>query len=337
MGEQVMKAAVFRGPRDIWFQEVEEPTLEEGEVLLRVRACGICGSDLHTYRHGMFQEVLGTPIETGRILGHEFSGEIAEIRGDVAGVKVGDRVITIGMGANAEYIKISHPATELLIPFDESISFVEAATAEPLATSLHAVNLANPKDQEIHVIMGAGIIGLGVLQCIKSRSSAKTIVVDLSDRRLAMATKLGAELTINATKTDVVLKMMGSGQLNLEGPLAGNVDTVFDCAGITKSFEGTSVLEQALSMVKQDGKVIIVAVFEKAPQVEWNLIVRKGIQLFGSWAWTPEEFVQASRLISSGKIDRRPLITHTFSLEEASKGYETQLQAEEAIKVVLTP
>jgi len=332
-----MKAAVFHGPRDIRFEEIEKPTLEEGEVLVRVRACGICGSDLHTYRHGMFQEVLGLPVETGCVLGHEFSGEIAEIRGDVTGVKVGDRVITVSSGANAEYVKISHPATELLIPFDESISFVEAATTEPLGTSLHAVNLADPKDREIHVIMGAGIIGLGVLQCIKSRSSAKTIVVDLSDKRLAMATELGADMTMNAGKADVVLQMMGSGLLDLDGMLAGSVDAVYDCAGVTKSFEGTTVLQQALSIVKEDGKVIIVAVFEKQPEIEWNLVVRKGIRIFGSWAWTPEELVEASRLISSGKIDRKPLVSHTFSLEDAKKAYETQLQEEEAIKVVLTP
>ena len=332
-----MKAAVFRGPRDIRFEEVEKPTLEEGEVLLRVRACGICGSDLHTYRHGMFQEVLGLPVETGCILGHEFSAEIAEIRGDVAGFKVGDRVVTVARGANAEYVKIGQPEIELLMPFDESISFVEAATTEPLGTSLHAVNLANPKDREIHVIMGAGIIGLGVLQCVKSQSLAKTIVVDLSDKRLAMATQLGADMTINAAKTDVVMKMMGSGHLGLDDMLAGNVDAVYDCAGIAKSFEGTSVLEQAISIVKEDGKVIIVAVFEKPPEIEWNLVVRKGIRLFGSWAWSPEELVQASRLINSGKIDRKPLISHTFSLEDADEAYETQLREEEAIKVVLTP
>jgi 2-desacetyl-2-hydroxyethyl bacteriochlorophyllide A dehydrogenase len=332
-----MKAAVFHGPRDIRFEEVETPTLEEGEVLLRVRACGICGSDLHTYRHGMFEEVLGLPVETGRILGHEFSAEIAEIRGNVADFKVGDRVVTVARGANAEYVKIGQPEIELLMPFDESISFVEAATTEPLGTSLHAVNLANPKDREIHVIMGAGIIGLGVLQCIKSHSSAKTIVVDLSDKRLEMATQLGADMTINATKTDVVLMMMGSGHLNLDDMIAGNVDAVYDCAGITKSFEGTSVLEQAVSIVKEDGKVIIVAVFEKPPEIEWNLVVRKGIRLFGSWAWSPEELARASRLISSGEIDRKPLISHTFSLQDAGKAYETQLQEEEAIKVVLPP
>jgi 2-desacetyl-2-hydroxyethyl bacteriochlorophyllide A dehydrogenase len=332
-----LKAAVFRGPRDVRFEQVKQPTLEEGEVLLRVRACGICGSDLHTYRHGMFKEVLGAPVETGCILGHEFSGEIVEIRGDVAGVEVGDRVVTIGRGGNAEYVKIDQEGTGLLVPFDESTSFVEAATSEPLATSLHAVNLAEPRDGEIHVIMGAGIIGLGVLQCIKARSSARTVVVDVSERRLAMATALGADMTINAKETDTVLQMMVSGHLGLDDALAGNVDAVYDCAGIPKGFEGTSVLEQALSVVKQDGKVVIVAVFEQLPRIEWNLVVRKGVRILGSWAWTPEEFVQAARLISSGEIDRKPLVSHTFPLEEASEAYETQLRAEEAIKVVLTP
>ncbi|MFQ5700095.1 MAG: alcohol dehydrogenase catalytic domain-containing protein [Myxococcota bacterium] len=129
-----MKAAVFHGPRDTRVEEVAEPTLEEGEVLLRVRACGICGSDLHSYRHGVFQEVLGVPVETGRILGHEFSGEIVEICGDVAGLEVGDRVVGSGIGANAELVKIRSSMTPLLVPFDEAPSFVEAATTEPLAT-----------------------------------------------------------------------------------------------------------------------------------------------------------------------------------------------------------
>jgi len=332
-----MKAAVFHGPRDIRFEEIEKPKLEEGEVLVRVRACGICGSDLHTYRHGMFEAFLGLPVEGGCILGHEFSGEVAEICGDVAGVEVGDRVVTVSRGANAEYVKIRRPETELLMPFGESVSFVEAATTEPLGTSLHAVNLADPKDGEIHVIMGAGIIGLGVLQCLESQSSARTVVVDLSDKRLAMASELGADLTINASKIDLVLTMMGSGLLGLDVPLAGNVDAVYDCAGVTKSFEGTSALSQATSIVKEDGKVIIVAVFEKPPGIEWNLVVRKGIRLFGSWAWSPEELAEASRLIGSGQIDRKPLISHTFSLEDAREAYETQLREEEAIKVMLMP
>ena len=171
---------------------------------------------------------------------------------------------------------------------DGSVSFVEAATTEPLGTSLHAVNLAEPKDGEIHVIVGAGIIGLGVLQCLEHQSAARTVVVDISDKRLAMASELGADLTLNASKTDLVLTMMGSGLLGLDEMLAGKVDAVYDCAGLTKSFEGTSVLSQATSIVKEDGKVIVVAVFEKQPEIDWNLVVRKGVRLFGSWAWSPE-------------------------------------------------
>jgi len=190
------------------------------------------------------------------------------------------------------------------------------------------------------VIMGAGIIGLGVLQCIKAISSAHVIMVDISDKRLAMATQLGADTVVNATQGDTVttiFDMTGSEKLNLVEASVGNVDTVFDCAGAGKNTTGASVLEQSLSIVKQNGKVVIVAVFEKNLEIDYNIIVRKGIQLFGSWAWSPEEFVAAMELISSGKVDRKPLVTHTFPLEEASNAYETQLKAEEAIKVMFVP
>jgi 2-desacetyl-2-hydroxyethyl bacteriochlorophyllide A dehydrogenase len=334
-----MKAALFRGPRDVVFQEVERPTLDDGEVLVRVRACGICGSDLHTYRHGMF-EGLGLPVEGGRILGHEFSGEVVEVRGEVEGVSVGDRVIAPGMGANAEYWKGSGALAPLMLRVPDHTSFEEAATTEPLATSLHAVNLAQPRDEETIVILGAGIIGLGALQCVKAVSTANVIVVDLSDHRLAVAEKLGADTTINAGRENTLAKVMelaGTSSLEFVDVPQGNVDTVLDCAGVTRDFKGVSALEQALLMVKQDGKVVVVAAFEKPLEIELNIIMRKGIRLLGSWAWSPEEFAQSLDLIGSGKIDRRPLISHEFPLEQASEAYETQLRAEEAIKVLIKP
>ncbi len=333
-----MKAAVFHGVRDVRFEEVDKPGLSEGEALLRVKACGICGSDLHTYREGLFLG-LGLPTETGRILGHEFSGEIAEINGHIEGVNVGDRFTTAAMGANAEYLKITAETARFLVPIADGVSFVEAATTEPLATSLHATNLANVQDGETIVIMGAGIIGLGILQCIRAGSSAKTIVVDLSNKRLALALELGADKTINALECDVQETILGASDQRLalvEAP-EGVANTVFDCVGATRNFTGVSVLEQALSIVKPDGKVVVVAVFEKPLEIDPNIIVRKGIRLFGSWAWTREEFVQALALISSGKIDRRPLISHEFPLEDASEAYETQANADTAIKVMLIP
>lgn len=334
-----MKAAVFHGPRDIRFEQVPMPVLDEGEALMRVRACGICGSDLHTYRHGLFLG-LGQPTETGRILGHEFSGEIIETKGDLQTIKVGDRVTTVGMGANAEYFKVSAQMVPAVSQLPDHISFEEAATTEPLATSLHAVNLAAPVDEQTLVVMGAGIIGLGVVQLIRARSTARIIVVDLSDKRLQMATQLGADVTFNAGREDAVAKiseLTGTGQLSLVDAPVSRVDTVFDCAGAPRDSVGTSVLEQALRLVTQNGKVVVVAVFEKPLEIDHNVIVRKGIQLLGSWAWSMQEFAQALELISSGKVDRKPLITHEFSLEDASEAYETQLKEAEAIKVILKP
>lgn len=334
-----MKAAVFYGPRDVRFEEVARPELNEGEALMRVRACGICGSDLHTYREGLFLG-LGRPLDEGRILGHEFAGEIVEIKGELPGVELGGRYTTSNVGANAEYLKITRGVSRLMVPVPEQISFEEAATNEPLATSLHAVNIAQPQDDQNLVVMGAGIIGLGVLQCIKAMSSANTVVVDVSDRRLALAREIGADVVVNAKQRDTVSvlgEMFGSTDVSLIETAVSDIDTVFDCAGVTATYKGTTVLEQALSLVRHNGKVVVVATFERNVELDYNVIVRKNIQLLGSWAWSPEEFGQAMDLMASGKVDRRPLISHTFPLEQASEAYETQLKAEEAIKVVLTP
>lgn len=334
-----MKAAVFHGPRDIRFEDVPRPVLNEGEALMRIRACGICGSDLHTYREGLFLQ-LGLPLEQGRVLGHEFSGEIVEVCGEMPDVQVGGRYTTVSVGGNAEFLRITPQIASRMIPIPDHLSFEEAATTEPLATSLHAVELADPKDDQVVVVMGAGIIGLGVLQCIRARSSARVIVVDLSERRLQLARELGAHLTINASEEDAVARLKalhGDSALSLLDTAESGIDTVFDCAGATARFQGTTVLEQAISLVRQNGKVVVVAVFERKIELDVNAVVRKGVQLLGSWAWTPADFVQSMALISSGKIDRKPLITHRFALEQASQAYETQMQANEAVKVVLTP
>ena len=324
-------------------EEYDVPEPDPGAVILRMTQAGVCGSDLHTYRHGMFLD-LGTPVDSGRVLGHEFSGEVVDTGGGVSAVSRGDRVVSVGMGANAEYVRIPQQMTGTLLPFDDSISFVEAATTEPLATSLHAANLGDAQDGETHLIIGAGIIGLGILQCIKARSNAKTIVTYLSDKRLEKASELGADEIINAGRESLEQALLGDTALedtlteqNLLGKVSGAADTVYDCAGMGKNFTGPSVLSQALNVVKSNGKVVVVAVFEQDVTIDYNVVVRKGVQILGSWAWNMEEFVEASRLITQGIIDRKPLVSHTFGLEQASEAYETQLSAEEAIKVVFTP
>lgn len=334
-----MKAAVFYGPRDIRVEEVETPRLDAGDVLIKVRACGICGSDLHTYKLGLFLE-LGMPIDSGRILGHEFSGDVVELGGQVEGFKVGDRVTAISMGAEAEYLKIPAFMTPAVFHVPPEVSHEEAATNEPLATSLHAVRMANPTDGETIVILGAGIIGLGVLQVIKAHSSARAVVVDLSDKRLAMAKQLGAEVVLNAAREDPyqkMLEMTGATKLMFLEELASGVDTVFDCAGGAAEYTGTPALQQALLMVRENGKVVLVAVFEKPFEIDHNLIMRKEVSLLGSFGYSLDEFAQALELMRSGKVDRKPLITHEFTLDRAKEAYETQLRTEEAIKVLIKP
>ena len=172
MPESIMKAAVFHGPRDVRFEEIDTPVLEPGDLLLRIKACGICGSDLHTYRHGLFQQ-LGNPVADGRVLGHEFCGEIVEIGGGHApGMHLGDRVVAVGSGGNAEFVRIPAAMTGNMMSVLDATGDAEAATMEPLATSLHAANLGQARDGETHLVMGAGIIGLGILQCIKARTNA---------------------------------------------------------------------------------------------------------------------------------------------------------------------
>jgi len=188
--------------------------------------------------------------------------------------------------------------------------------------------------------MGAGIIGLGVLQVLKATATVRIIVVDLSDNRLDMARALGADVIVNAGKEDAlekVIELTGEEELLDEPQPFGLADTVYDCAGLPFGYTGTPVVQQAFSMVKQNGKVVEVAVFEKPSEIQLNSLVLRGITLFGSWAWVPEEFQQSLDLIGTGKIDRKPLISHRFPLESGSEAYETQLNTDKSIKVMIIP
>lgn len=335
-----MKAAVLHGTRDIRVEEVETPKLEDGDVLLRIQACGICGSDLHTYKHGLFLD-LGMPVDSGRVLGHEYSGEVADVGGGrPEGPKVGDRVTGIGIGANAEYLKVPALLVPALIPIPPEVSHEEAATNEPLANGVHAVGLADPEQGATAVVIGAGIIGLSVVQVLNASTSARIIVVDLSQKRLAMARQLGADAVVNAANQDPyqkVLELTGSTPISFVPMPAAGVDVVFDCAGVSREHAGTTTLEQALTMVKENGKVVLVAVSERPFELDFNIIMRKGVRLFGSWAWSLTEFAEALEFMRTRKVDRRPMITHEFPLDKASEAYETQLKADEAIKVLIKP
>jgi threonine dehydrogenase-like Zn-dependent dehydrogenase len=208
---------------------------------------------------------------------------------------------------------------------------------EPLATSLHGVGLAQPAAGETVVILGSGIIGLGCVQAIRATvPSCRIIVVDASAKRLAMATQFGADATVNFTDTDAVEAVItltgGAKPIERFGVRGGNADVVIDCAGARQS------PNQGLQMLKQlNGRLVFVALFEQQPELDFNQVVRKHVTIHGSWTWTREDFQQAITLVQSGRVDRRPLISHQFSLAEAPHAFATQDRPDAAVKVLLTP
>jgi 2-desacetyl-2-hydroxyethyl bacteriochlorophyllide A dehydrogenase len=329
-----MKAALYHAPRDIRVEDVPVPSIAADELLVRIKACGICGSDLHMYRLGMF-EALGRPVDNGRIMGHELSGEVVAVGSEVAGFRVGDRIAGVGVGGFAEYtpLQVSERSPHLL---PANLSFEEGATLEPLATSLHGVGLARPVAGETAVILGAGIIGLGCVQVIRATVSCRIIVVDASAKRLDMATQLGADATVNlmhSDPVDAVIGLTGGPQpLQRFGVRGGNADVVIDCAGAKLS------PNQGLYMLKQaDGRLVLVALFEQQPELDFNQIVRKQVTIHGSWGWTGDDYRRAIELVQSGRVDRKPLISHEYTLDDAPLAFATQAQPDAAVKVLLKP
>jgi len=337
--EQEMKAAVFHGPRDVRTEEVDDPVLLPGDVLVKIIACGICGSDLHSYKHGLFPE-WGAAVRTGRVYGHEFGGVVTEIAGEAPGLKVGDRVTGICTGCAAEYVRVPFvilPAFRIVPP---NISLEEAATTEPLANSVHAVRIAGLSDGQTAVIIGAGIIGLGVIQVVKAKYDVRVIAVDYSQKRLDVALQLGADAIINAEREDAfraILEATGASTVLYDDEPAAEVDVVFECAGAGRDQKGEVALQQALRIVKEGGKIVVVSVAERLVEIASALLVRKGATIAGSWAWALDDFDEAIALMTAHKVDRRPLISHEFPIDGAKEAYEMALSAEESVKVLIKP
>ena len=337
-----MKAAVLHGRHDITVEDVPEPAVEPDGVIIKVRACGICGSDLHLYNHG---------VPADWIPGHELSGDIVEVGANIAGIEIGERVVAIcgrgcgecywclrgewlycsrmqllgyGMpGAFAEYVSVPN-----FLPgkyaerLPESLSYEVGATAEPLSVALYAVTKAKPRPGDDVVVIGAGVIGLCTVQVLKDAGVNSVIVSGRRAGRLALAKKCGADLVVDAASEDAL-------PLVQEATSGKGADLVFDCAGTAGTFE------QALRMVHRGGKVVLVGLYEQP--FSWNPVVTvtNDIDLIG--CGLRFDLPGAIRLLDSGRVDTKPLITHEFPLAEIREAFETQATAQDAVKVLVKP
>jgi len=329
-----MKAAAFFGKKDIQIVEVNKPEAESDGVLIKMKACGICGSDLHVYTSDLLTEDSTKIIDNYRIIGHEFTGEIVEVGEEVKEFKAGDGVTSIhNKGGMAEYIEVHGARLQNLFKIPEGVSFETAATLEPFCNPTHSFHLRKPKDNETVAIFGAGIIGLGYLQIVKTHTKAKTIIVDVSPLRLEMAKKCGADVIINAQKEDPlkkIKKLTGDYYVRYQKKTAGCCDIAIDCAGIPLTFQ------QCLEVLNPDnGTAIIAAIYKDEVSIDPNMIIFKYMSILGSMGYFKSEAKEALALITSGKVDRDILITHKLPLEKAGEGFTIQGNTNESVKVML--
>jgi len=336
-----MRALVLTAIRELQILDVPTPKIVgPDDVLVRIRACGICGSDLHGYTG-----------QSGRrrpplIMGHEAAGEVVEVGPAVTAFHPGDHVTIqpwtycgvcaacmdgkhlwcphrslMGMnipGAFAEYLVC--PAVNLfLIP--ASLPFEHASLTEAVAVALHAVTRASLKPYETAAIIGAGTIGLLVLAVVRLMGLRRLIAIDLDAHRLAVARDLGADMTVNPSIENVVEATQA---------VAGDtgVDHVFEAVGVSATFRSS------IELARRGGEVIWIGNNEHYAEIDVQSIVTREISILPSYAFTLAEFARALELLAGQSIPARQLITRHASLEEGPCLFEELLQHPEIIKCV---
>jgi (R,R)-butanediol dehydrogenase / meso-butanediol dehydrogenase / diacetyl reductase len=337
-----MRAADFIDPGEIAFRsDATPPTPLAGEVIVRVQACGICGSDLHMYRDNSYRDKLVRKTPEGYdVPGHEFAGTISAIGNGVTGWSVGDRVVGVtgAGGGMADYVSVPvNPFQLVRIP--EGVAWDVAATTEPLADGLQMVRKAAIADGENVVVFGVGIIGLGVIQAIRARGvHAQTVIaIDVHSARLDKALEVGATHVVNARDGDVfdaVAAICGT-----EEGYAGRsarVGAVFDCAGYIKHMKGPPPLETALRLIDlSGGRIVCFGGYEGAMTIDMGPLIQKQPVIIGSNGYSSDELVEALELMRSGKVDRATLISHRVPLDRIAEAFELQASPT-AVKVMLT-
>jgi L-iditol 2-dehydrogenase len=342
-----MKALVLSKYRQLEMAEVATPSAGAGEVLIRVGACGICGSDVHGYDGSSGRRI--PPI----VMGHEAAGRIAAVGAGVTGLKEGDRVTfdstiycgvcgyctrgevnlcdhrqVLGVscgdysraGAFAEFVAV--PA-RVVYKLPESISFAEAAMLEAVAVAIHAVSLADTSAESTALVVGAGTIGVLILQALRAAGCERVLVSDVDATRLKMAKELGAADALLA-REDVVEQIV-----QCTGGVG--VDVAMEAVGRNET------VSAAIASVRKGGTVVLVGNISPEVTLPLQKVVTRQIRLQGSCA-SAGEYPEAIKLMANGAIRVKPLITAIAPLAEGPQWFE-RLYAHEPnlLKVVLTP
>jgi (R,R)-butanediol dehydrogenase/meso-butanediol dehydrogenase/diacetyl reductase len=349
-----VKALRWHARHDVRLDSVPEPSPGANEVLIAVVACGICGSDLHEYLDGpLYIPTRPHPL-TGKVppvtLGHEFAGRVVEIGRDASGVRVGDRVTvnpcllcgsctwcrrgqpnhcarlaTLGLskdGAFAPLVAAPASGCHVLPP---ALSDVEGAFVEPLSVAVHAVNRARLVPGAHAVVVGAGPIGLLVLQVLRARGAAWVAVIEPREERRRLARELGSDHVIDPGAGDVARAVA---ELTNED----RAELTFECVGSAPAFAS------AMRVTGKRGRIVLVGLVPAAVSVNLLQLLAHEKEIVGSSAYV-EEFPEAIALLAGGHVRVAPLVTGRVALGDALEGGLEALRRPEAahVKILVTP
>ena len=339
-----MRVAVYYNNNDVRIEERPIPEISDDELLVKVIASGICGSDvMEWYR------IKKAPI----ILGHEMSGIVEKAGKNIKNFKIGDRVFVshhvpcmkchyclnnhhtacetlhktnFDPGGFSEYIRVPKINVDIgTFKLPENVSFEEGTFIEPIGTILRAQRLASLKENQTLLVIGSGISGLMHIKVAKSKKIKKIIAVDINEFRLNAAKEFGANVAINANE-DVPskLKVINDNRL---------ADLVIVCTG------ALSAVKQALQCVDKGGTILFFAVPKPDEKFEIpiNDFWRNEIKVMTSYAAASNDLTESLELIKSKKINVEEMITHKLRFDEIQKGFRLVAEAKDSIKVIVEP
>ena len=333
-----MRAAVMHGlHQPLALETLPDPTPDEGEVVVRVGRCGICGSDLHMTEDASFG------MAAGAVLGHEFAGEVVALGKGIAGLATGDLVAVSPLkscgqcvscrlgevqwceqfglqgGGYAEFA-LTRPNQCVKLP--KSASLADGAIIEPLAVALHGVNLSGIKAGDKVLVLGAGPIGLAVAFWAKRRGAGRVVVQDLAEwqRDRALAMSADAFVVDPADPVGAAARAMG-----------GPADVVFECVGVP------GLIAQAVQQVCNRGTILLLGLCTRPDTLNTFAMLSKEVKLVTSAFFTVPEYEAALDVLDQGAAEPRLLVTDTISLGEVPTVFEGLKSRTHQCKVLIDP
>jgi (R,R)-butanediol dehydrogenase / meso-butanediol dehydrogenase / diacetyl reductase len=332
-----MKVAVLHGPGDLRLDTAQKPVAGSDDIVVKVSAAGICGTDLH-FRN------MGPRFKEPMPLGHEFAGEVIEVGGNVSKFKLGDRVAynsnnspaDMGRGgecggfSNYVVLRGVDEHVQSLCKVPDNVSLEHAALVEPLSVAAHAVNRADPRPGESVTVFGVGPIGLGIVAALRMRGIDEIVAFDLSPLRCARAIALGARAAFDPREREpaaVLRELRGSGKIwGVEYP---KTDIYFEVSG------ARGLLSQIADMSMKRSRIIMVAMQRDPVTFDGTRLMSKEITLIGASGY-PTEFPEVMGKLAQKSVDPEAMITHRFAFDDFLEAFEVANDADRAAKVLLT-